>query len=157
VAAAEAKATAPTSWQAQRTEEPKPAARATTTLPAERSGLGTRTRIVLGGLLAAVVLAGVAVAAANRDPQPNVPTPPGGNVGSTLLDASKAEQKFHDEHARYTASILELTPLGFRPAKGVTLTVLHADAGTYCLSGAKGTVTYYLSSAELTVSRTPCS
>jgi hypothetical protein len=34
--------------------------------------------------------------------------------------------------------------------------VLHADAGTYCLSGAKGTVTYYLSSDELSVSRTAC-
>jgi hypothetical protein len=99
----------------------------------------------------------VAVAAANRTPQGDKPTPPGASAGSTLLSASKAEQAFHDKHATYTGSILDLMPLGFRPAKGVTLTVLRADAGTYCLSGAEGAVTYYLSSADLTVSRTPCS
>lgn len=142
---------------------PRPQAepvRPSTTLPTERSGLGTRTRVALGSLLVAVVLAGVVVALANRGSKPHTPAAPptpGGAVGSTLLAAAKAEQAYHDKHAGYTGSVLDLTPLGFRPEKGVTLTVLRADAGTYCLSGTKGTAVYYLSSANPVVSATPCS
>ena len=131
--------------------------RPTTTLPAERSGLRTGTRVVLASLLLAVVLAGVIVALANRDTKPRTPAAPGGTIGSTLRDAGQAEQKYRDKHGGYTGSILDLTPLGFRPAKGVTLTVLHADAGAYCLNASKGTESYYFSSAQLVVTRTPCS
>jgi hypothetical protein len=35
--------------------------------------------------------------------------------------------------------------------------VLHADGGTYCLSASQGSAVYYLSSADLLISRTPCS
>jgi hypothetical protein len=128
-----------------------------TTLPVDRSAVRLWTRIVLALVLVLVVLAGFLVAVLRKDSGPASASAPGGTVGSTLLSASKAEQRYREKHAGYTGSILDLMPLGYRPAKGVTLTVLHADAGTYCLSGAQGAVTYYLSSADLAVSRTPCS
>lgn len=137
--------------------EPQRAQASTTTLPEDRSAVRLWTRVVLALVLVLVVLAGFLVALLHKKSTPTTPAAPGGTVGSTLLAARDAEQKYHDKNARYTGSILDLTPLGFRPAKGVTLTVLHADAGTYCLSGAKGTEAYYLSSADPVVSRTPCS
>lgn len=143
--------------QAAQAKAPQEAPRTTTTLPDERSSVRLWTRVVLALVLVLVVLAGFLVALLHKKAAPATPAAAGGSVGSTLLDARDAEQKFHDAHARYTGSILELTPLGFRPAKGVTLTVVRADAGTYCLSGSKGADAFYLSSADLTISRTPCS
>jgi hypothetical protein len=110
---------------------------------------------VLALVLASLVGAGLAVAAANNGPAK--PKLPGGDAGTSLAAAGQAEQRFYDKHNRYTASILDLTPVGYRPTKGVTLTVLHADGGTYCLSASQGSAVYYLSSADLLISRTPCS
>ncbi|HUR15118.1 MAG TPA: hypothetical protein VM097_11575, partial [Mycobacteriales bacterium] len=103
----------------------------------------------------AVVLAGVVVSLVSGGD--TEAATPGNAVGKTLLTAGQAEQRYFAKHHTYTGSILGLTPLGFRPEKGVTMTILRADRGAYCLSAAKGTQVLYLSSASPAITPTACS
>ncbi len=75
-------------------------------------------------------------------------------VGQTLQVAGRVEQQYHDVYGTYGAAAL--APSHFRPATGVTVTVVHADASSYCLRASDGVMTRFYASSTQQVSRTPC-
>jgi hypothetical protein len=79
-----------------------------------------------------------------------------GPVGQSLRVAAQAEQLYRDDYGTYATSLGEDGPIRFHPAYGVTITVLRADADSYCLRGSAGKVVLYLASSAADVSHTSC-
>jgi hypothetical protein len=81
-------------------------------------------------------------------------------AGRSLQVAAEVEQSYHEAYGSYSSAAL--SPAHFRPADGVTVTVVRADASSYCLKAverleaAGSELVLYLSSGTGTVSRTPC-
>lgn len=91
---------------------------------------------------------------ANEDA--NVPDPA---VASSLKTASIAEESYAtDNNGAYTTSLADLTENGLNNEAGVSVAVLRAGDGSFCLAGGPtgGNATAWLSSDDFTVTTTPC-
>jgi hypothetical protein len=74
-------------------------------------------------------------------------------VNNTLISGSIAELDFSVRNlgSGYTSDPSELAAYGFRPAAGVSFTILRADRSSFCLSASKGgTHEYWNSNGGLT-------
>ena len=78
---------------------------------------------------------------------------------STLRNAATAQESYRTNLANrtYATTQAQLEGEGFNPSTGAPLTIIGADADSYCMSSNGGNNTYYFNSATGEPSTTPCS
>ena len=106
--------------------------------------------VIIIGILAAIAIPAFL---SQRDKARNA------NAQSTLRNAATAQQSYFTTHNAYTTNKGSggLADEGFRESSGAPLTIIGADANSYCMSSNGGADTHYLDSGVGQIGTTICS